>query len=104
MIRKFLKTLFLTDIVSAVVLGIRCCFKKPVTRDFDTVIRSPKFRRGVVFNAEKCVDCRMCTNICPCCAIQIVNGKHKYDSKKCCYCGLCEAACNFKAIKCSNCN
>ncbi|MDR2598217.1 MAG: 4Fe-4S binding protein [Holosporales bacterium] len=103
MIRKFLNFALLIDIVTALFVGLKCCFKKPVTKNLNRIKRSRKFRKVLTFDAEKCVGCKMCSEICPSRAIQVqVPGKHEYNPRKCCYCGLCQSACRFGAIKFSN--
>ncbi|MDR1034579.1 MAG: 4Fe-4S binding protein [Holosporales bacterium] len=100
MIRKFLKTTLFVDILSALAIGVKYCFKKPVTKNLDSIKRSPKFRRVFTFDSEKCVGCRICSEVCPCRAIQIIGpGNHRYAPRKCCYCGLCRSVCKSGAIK-----
>ncbi len=59
-----------------------------------------------------CTACMLCMKICPTAAIRIDapmdENKRKQlktftvDNSLCCYCGLCEEACNFDAIKLAN--
>ncbi|MDR1289346.1 MAG: 4Fe-4S binding protein [Holosporales bacterium] len=99
MIKRFLKNALLIDILKALFIGLKCCFKKPVTRDLKGIQRSDKFRKILTYDSDKCVGCRMCSEVCPCHAILInAPGKHTYDPKKCCYCGLCHSACKFGAL------
>jgi len=79
----------------------------------------PERSRGiVVLLSDKktgelnCTACELCMRACPTAAIRIV--QHRDENKKkildsfvidntiCCYCGLCEEACNFCALKMAN--
>ncbi|MFT8347945.1 4Fe-4S binding protein [Clostridium saccharoperbutylacetonicum] len=48
---------------------------------------------------DKCVNCKLCENICPYFAISSENGKVIMDNGKCFGCGLCESKCPKKAIE-----
>jgi dihydroorotate dehydrogenase subfamily 1 len=48
---------------------------------------------------DKCVNCKLCENICPYFAISSKNEKVEMDKSKCFGCGLCESKCPKKAIK-----
>lgn len=50
-------------------------------------------------NYDKCVNCRLCENICPYFAISSPNNKVVVDKTKCFGCGLCESRCPKKAIE-----
>ena len=76
----------------------------------------PERSRGVVVllsdkedGTLNCTACELCMRACPTAAIRIVAPRGE-DKKKhlesfdldfalCCYCGLCEEACNFAALK-----
>lgn len=80
----------------------------------------PERSRGiVVLLSDKetgelnCTTCLLCARACPCGAINIIHHKDEATKKRvlddfivnhtiCCYCGLCEEACNFAAIKLAN--
>ena len=96
---------------------LRHLFSHAVTLQYPTERWTmPERSRGVVVllsNKEtgelNCTACILCAKACPCAAIMIE--RHRGDDKKwkidsfsvdnsiCCYCGLCEEACNFDAIK-----
>jgi NADH-quinone oxidoreductase subunit I len=96
---------------------LRHLFSHAITLQYPTERwRMPERSRGVVVllsNKEtgelNCTACMLCAKACPCAAIMIE--RHRGDDKKwkvdsfsvdnsiCCYCGLCEEACNFDAIK-----
>ncbi|MDR1475724.1 MAG: 4Fe-4S binding protein [Holosporales bacterium] len=101
MIKKLLRTILLVDILAALFVGVKCCFRKPVTKNLTDIKRSNKFRRNFTFDDSKCVGCKKCLEVCPCRAIQIIVSprQHTHRPEKCCYCGLCQAACKFGAIK-----
>jgi len=48
---------------------------------------------------DKCVNCKLCENICPYFAISSKNEKVEMNKSKCFGCGLCESKCPKKAIK-----
>ena len=50
-----------------------------------------------VVDAEKCVDCGLCVDLCPTDAIS-VNGKAEIDHEKCTGCGACVDECSQDAI------
>jgi len=47
---------------------------------------------------EKCIDCKICLNICPQKAISIKENKAFIDVNKCSECGKCYHACPYGAI------
>ena len=51
-----------------------------------------------VINYDKCVNCKLCENICPYFAISTANEKVVVDTSKCFGCGLCESKCPRQAI------
>ncbi len=53
-------------------------------------------------NAEKCVGCGMCVNVCPHCVFELRDGKAKItDLDACMECGACFKNCAFSAISVS---
>lgn len=47
---------------------------------------------------SKCTDCNLCIDVCPCDAIESVNGKCEIDPDLCVECGACYDVCEFDAI------
>ncbi|MDR3030817.1 MAG: 4Fe-4S binding protein [Holosporales bacterium] len=100
MIKEFIKTVFLVDIFNAILLGIKCIFKKPVTKNLKDIKRNAGFRRYFFIDNSKCIGCKNCSSICPNRSIQIIDkNNYIFDKDKCAYCGLCQKACPKKAIK-----
>ena len=92
--------LLLKDIISALIVGIRCCFKKPVTRKLPNIKRVEKFRDGFTVDKRKCVKCGICRGVCPNGSVKLEGtGIPVFNFDKCCYCGLCQKACPKLAIK-----
>ena len=52
---------------------------------------------AAVVDAEKCVECGICVDVCPADAIS-VNGKAEIDHEKCTGCGACVDECSQDAI------
>ena len=100
MIRKLIRMILLKDIAKSLFVGIRSCFKKPVTRKLSEIKRVGKFRDGFAINKNKCVRCGICEGICPNNAVKLKGHEIPvFDFNKCCYCGLCQKACPKLAIK-----
>ena len=77
----------------------------------------PERSRGIVVllsdketGALNCTACMLCMKACPTGAIRIVAPRDEVTKKRdlqqfeidfgiCCFCGLCEEACNFSALK-----
>ena len=83
--------------------------KKKITIDypFQPGIKPEKGLRGAhYFDLVKCTGCRACERICPPIAIEMVpsvvtkTGKRPViDLSTCIFCGLCEDACRYDALK-----
>jgi len=56
--------------------------------------------REILINEESCVDCGLCTGVCPTEALTIepVNFKLKFSRSRCIVCEQCIAACPVEAI------
>lgn len=94
--------------------AIRALFKGPYTSKFpkEPHVPYPSFRGQPKYNAEKCVGCLACEEVCPVYAIahkdEVTPAKavrtmiHYTDT--CIFCGQCEAACiaDHLGIKLSN--
>ena len=111
-----IKSLFLTEFVSAFGLAMRYFFraKKTLNYPFEKGPISPRFRgehalRRYPNGEERCIACKLCEAICPAQAITIEAGprrndgtrrttRYDIDMTKCIYCGLCQEACPVDAI------
>jgi Fe-S-cluster-containing hydrogenase component 2 len=49
-------------------------------------------------NAEECIACEMCIEICPAKTISIVDSKAQIEQEKCKVCRICVMACPVGAI------
>ena len=114
-IRRSIKTVFLTELVTGMALTLRYMFRKKITINypFEKGPLSPRFRgehalRRYPNGEERCIACKLCEAICPAQAITIeaesrADGsrrttRYDIDMVKCIYCGLCEEACPVDAI------
>jgi NADH-quinone oxidoreductase subunit I len=114
-IRRSIKTVFLTELVSGMALTLRYMFRKKITINypFEKGPLSPRFRgehalRRYPNGEERCIACKLCEAICPAQAITIEaeprddgsrrTTRYDIDMVKCIYCGLCEEACPVDAI------
>ena len=86
---------------------IRSLFRKPATRNYPTErTETPERLRGqLVFDAEKCVGCCLCSKECPANAIEIITVDKaakrfvmRYHADRCVYCGQCEISCRQGCI------
>ena len=110
------RSIFLTEMVAALVLSLRYFFKPKATLNypFEKGPLSPRFRgehalRRYPNGEERCIACKLCEAICPAQAITIEAGprrndgtrrttRYDIDMVKCIYCGLCQEACPVDAI------
>ncbi len=114
-LNRFLKIIFLSEFVKAIVIAIKEIFKKKKTINypFEKGKISPRFRgehalRRYPNGEERCIACKLCEAICPAQAITIENEeradgsrkttRYDIDMIKCIYCGLCEESCPVDAI------
>lgn len=86
---------------------IRSLFRKTATRNYPAEREeAPDRLRGqLVFNAEKCVGCCLCSKECPASAIEVITldkaAKRfvmRYHADRCIYCGQCEISCRHGCI------
>ncbi|CAK9304250.1 unnamed protein product [Gordionus sp. m RMFG-2023] len=107
--------LFLTEMVSGMLVAIGQIFKEPATINypFEKGPLSPRFRgehalRRYPSGEERCIACKLCEAICPAQAITIEaeeredgsrrTTRYDIDMTKCIYCGFCQEACPVDAI------
>ena len=114
-ISRIIKTIFMSDFISALLLAIRMTFrsKKTINYPFEKGKLSPRFRgehalRRYPNGEERCIACKLCEAVCPAQAITIESEarddgsrkttRYDIDMLKCIYCGLCEESCPVDAI------
>lgn len=112
---KFLKSLFLYELIKGMLLTLKYLFKPKVTLNYpyEKAPMSPRFKgqhalRRYSNGEERCIACKLCEAICPAQAITIEADvrddgsrktvKYDIDMTKCIYCGLCQEACPVDAI------
>ena len=112
---RIVKTIFLADFISGLIIAIRKTFesKKTINYPFEKGKISPRFRgehalRRYENGEERCIACKLCEAVCPAQAItiesEITNDggrkttRYDIDMLKYIYCGLCEESCPVDAI------
>ena len=115
MLKRYLKSFFLYEIVVGMALTLKYLFKPKVTLNYphEKGPVSPRFKgehalRRYANGEERCIACKLCEAICPAQAIVIEaeerkdgsrrTTKYDIDMTKCIYCGLCQEACPVDAI------
>ncbi len=114
-IRRRIRTIFLTELISGLGLTLRYMFRRKVTINYpyEKGPLSPRFRgehalRRYPSGEERCIACKLCEAVCPAQAIVIEaeerddgsrrTTRYDIDMTKCIYCGLCQEACPVDAI------
>ena len=114
-ISRIVKTIFMADFVSGLLLAIKEIFKskKTINYPFEKGKISPRFRgehalRRYPNGEERCIACKLCEAVCPAQAITIESEirsdgsrkttRYDIDMVKCIYCGYCEESCPVDAI------
>jgi len=91
--------------------GITSLFTPPYTTKFPYKPHIPpkRFRGRPEFNADECVGCGACANVCPSKAIEVIDDITEekrtliHQPDKCLFCGECERNCiTTKGIKLTN--
>ncbi len=112
---RFLKTIFLLEFVSGLLIATREIFrsKKTINYPYEKGSLSPRFRgehalRRYPSGEERCIACKLCEAVCPAQAITIESTerqdgsrkttRYDIDMLKCIYCGLCQESCPVEAI------
>jgi NADH-quinone oxidoreductase chain I len=116
MLDKVARTMFLTELLSGLMITLKYFFfKKAVTINYpyekngiSTRFRGEHALRRYPNGEERCIACKLCEAICPAQAITIESEprsdgsrrttKYDIDMTKCIYCGMCEQACHVDAI------
>ena len=113
--KKFLKFLFLVELIEGLLITFYYLFKEKITINypFEKSLLGPRFRgehclRRYHSGEERCIACKLCEAICPAQAITIQTSsrfdnsrktiRYDIDMTKCIYCGLCQEACPVDAI------
>lgn len=115
MIKKFLKTYLLLELLKGMSVTWRVLFTRKVTVQYpeEKTPLSPRFRalhalRRYPNGEERCIGCKLCEAVCPALAITIDvherddgtrrTTRYDIDLTKCIFCGFCEEACPVDAI------
>ena len=115
MIKKYIKSFFLYELLLGMKVTLKNMFKKKTTLNypFEKAPQSPRFRglhalRRYPSGGERCIGCKLCEAVCPALAISIDTEerndgtrrttKYDIDLFKCIFCGFCEEACPVDAI------
>ncbi len=115
MIKKFIKTYFLTELLRGMGVTLKVLFTPKVTLRYpeEKTPLSPRFRalhalRRYPNGEERCIGCKLCEAVCPALAITIDvherddgtrrTTRYDIDLTKCIFCGFCEEACPVDAI------
>lgn len=114
-IRDYIKSLFLLELMRGLALTGRYMFKKKFTVQYpeEKAPISPRFRglhaqRRYASGEERCIACKLCEATCPALAITIeaeprADGsrrttRYDIDLFKCIFCGYCQESCPVDAI------
>ena len=112
---RIIKTIFMMDFVTGLLLAIKKIFKtkKTINYPFEKGKISSRFRgehalRRYPNGEERCIACKLCEAVCPAQAITIdseprndgsrMTTRYDIDMSKCIYCGLCQESCPVDAI------
>ncbi|MBP9743498.1 MAG: NADH-quinone oxidoreductase subunit NuoI [Burkholderiales bacterium] len=115
MIKKFLNTFLLTELLRGMTVTWKVLFTPKVTLRYpeEKTPLSPRFRalhalRRYPNGEERCIGCKLCEAVCPALAITIDvherddgtrrTTRYDIDLTKCIFCGFCEEACPVDAI------
>ena len=115
MIKKFIKTYLLTELLRGMGVTLKVFFTPKVTLRYpeEKTPLSPRFRalhalRRYPNGEERCIGCKLCEAVCPALAITIDvherddgtrrTTRYDIDLTKCIFCGFCEEACPVDAI------
>ena len=114
-LRDYIKSLFLLELMRGLALTGRYMFKKKFTVQYpeEKAPISPRFRglhaqRRYASGEERCIACKLCEATCPALAITIEaepredgsrrTTRYDIDLFKCIFCGYCQESCPVDAI------
>ncbi|MEE9160271.1 MAG: NADH-quinone oxidoreductase subunit NuoI [Gammaproteobacteria bacterium] len=112
---RYIKSLFLLELIKGLRVTGRYFFKKKITVQYpeEKTPQSQRFRglhalRRYPNGEERCIACKLCEAVCPAVAITIESEEREdgsrrttqydIDLSKCIYCGFCEESCPVDAI------
>ncbi len=116
MLRQWIKTITLWELLKGMRLTLRYFFKQKTTVQYPEEETPSSFRfRGMLAlrrypnGEERCIACKLCEAVCPALAIKIDAGpratdgsrratRYDIDAFKCINCGFCEEACPVDAV------
>ena len=115
MIKNFLKTFLLYELLLGMALTGRYFFARKITVQFPEEKTPQGFRfrglhaqRRYANGEERCIGCKLCEAVCPALAIKIEiaeredgtrrTTQYDIDLTKCIFCGFCEESCPVDAI------
>lgn len=115
MLRDYIKSLFLLELIKGLSLTGRYLFRKKFTVQYpeENAPISPRFRglhaqRRYENGEERCIACKLCEATCPAVAITIEaeprddgsrrTTRYDIDLFKCIFCGYCQESCPVDAI------
>ena len=114
-IMRYLKSLFLLELLRGMRLTGRYMFKQKITVQYpeEKTPLSRRFRglhalRRYPNGEERCIACKLCEAVCPALAITIESAqrddgtrrttRYDIDLTKCIFCGFCEESCPVDSI------
>jgi NADH-quinone oxidoreductase subunit I len=116
MLKQWLKTFTLWELLKGMRLTLSYFFKRKITVQYPEEETPSSFRfRGMLAlrrypnGEERCIACKLCEAVCPALAIKIDAGpraedgsrratRYDIDAFKCINCGFCEEACPVDAV------
>ena len=114
-IKNYIQSLFLWELLKGLQLTGRYLFKRKVTVQYpeEKTPQSARFRglhalRRYPNGEERCIACKLCEAVCPALAITIESEqrddgtrrttRYDIDLSKCIFCGFCEESCPVDSI------